>query len=72
MKKVTYPLELPKDLFERVQAEAVRRKKELSATFRDLIIDGIASQPASADIAQVVSDTWEKLGPAPDVLYDKL
>jgi hypothetical protein len=71
MKNVTYPLELPKDLFERVQAVAERSKKELSATFRDLIIDGIATQPASADIAQV-SDTWEKLGPAPDVLYDKL
>ncbi len=71
MTTVTYPLRLPKELYRRVQAEAERRKKKLSETFRDLIAYGFASLPPLPD-TEVVADTWEKLGPAPDIVYDKL
>jgi len=72
MKTVTYPLRLPRDLYKRVEAEAERRKKKLSETFRDLIAYGFEALPPLPDTSQVVADTWEKLGPAPDVIYDKL
>ena len=61
-----------KDLFERVEAEAGRRRKKLSETFRDLIAYGFEALPPLPDTSEVVSDTWEKLGPTPDILYDKL
>ena len=72
MKTVTYPLRLPKELYERVEIEAGRRKKKLSETFRDLISYGFEALPPLPDTSQVIAETWDKLGPAPDVLYDKL
>ena len=71
MKTVTYPLRLPNDLYKRVQAEARRRRKKVSEVFRDLIAYGFEALPPAPDTA-VIADTWEKIGPAPDVLYDKL
>lgn len=69
MKTVTYPIRLPKDLYQRVQAEAGRRKKKLSETFRDLIAYGFDALPPLPDTAEAAADTWEKLGPAPEVDY---
>jgi len=71
MKTVTYPLRLPDDLYKKVQGEARRRKKKLSELFRDLISYGFDALPPAPDM-EVIADTWEKLGPAPDILYDKL
>ena len=71
MKTVTYPLRLPDDLYKRVQTEARRRRKKISELFRDLIAYGFEALPPVPD-TEVIADTWEKLGPAPDVLYDKL
>ena len=71
MKTVTYPLRLSDELYKRVRLEARRRKKKISELFRDLITYGFESLPPVPD-TQVIVDTWEKLGPAPDVLYDKL
>ena len=72
MKTITYPLRLPKDLYDRVATEAERRKKKMSETFRDLIAYGFGALPPLPDTSEVVADTWEKLGPAPDIAYDKL
>jgi hypothetical protein len=72
MKSVTYPIRLPEDLYQRVQAEAERRKKKLSETFRDLIAYGFEALPPLPDTSEAVADTWEKLGPAPEIDYGKL
>ena len=72
MKSIVYPLRIRKDVFERVEAEAEKRKKKVSEVFRDLIIYGFKALPPVADTSGAVADTWEKLGPAPDVLYDRL
>ena len=71
MKTVTYPLRLPGELYKRVQTEARRRNKKVSEVFRDLIAYGFEALPPAPD-TEVIADTWEKLGRAPDILYDKL
>ena len=72
MKTTTYPLRLSQPLLERVRSEAQRRNKKLSELFRDLIGYGLESLPPVPDTTAAVADTWEKLGPAPEVDYDKL
>ena len=73
MKTITYPLRLPEDLYNRVQAEAAKRQKKLSEVFRDLIVYGFnALPPLPEESARMIADTWEKLGPAPEIDYDKL
>ena len=72
MKTVTYPLRLPKPLYKRVEAEAERRQKKLSEIFRDLLAYGFNSLPPLPDQTEATADTWEKLGPAPEIDYDRL
>jgi hypothetical protein len=72
MKTVTYALRLDQELYEKVGVEADKRKKKLSEMLRDLITYGFKALPPLPDTPEVVADTWEKLGPAPDVAYDKL
>ena len=55
-----------------VEHEAERRKKKLSETFRDLIAYGFEALPPLPDTSEAVADSWAKLGPAPDIAYDKL
>jgi hypothetical protein len=52
--------------------EADRRKKKLSDTLRDLIADGLEAFPLPPDTPEVIAETWEQLGPAPEVIYEKL
>ena len=72
MKTVTYPLRLTVDLYGRVQSEANRRGKKVSELFREIIGYGIEALPAVPDTSEAGADTWVKLGPAPEVDYDKL
>ena len=73
MKNITYPLRLPRALYRKVEAEARKRRKKLSEIFRDLIAYGFESlPPMPEDNTRVIADTWERLGPAPDIDYDKL
>ena len=73
MKNITYPLRLPADLYGRARAEAKRRRKKLSEIFRELIAYGFeALPPMPEDTTRIIADTWDKLGPAPDIDYDKL
>jgi hypothetical protein len=71
MKTVTYPLRLPKSLYRRAELEALKRHKKLSELFRDLISYGFKALPATPDTRAAVAETWEKLGPAPDIDYAK-
>jgi hypothetical protein len=59
-------------MFERVEDEARRRKKSLAGIFRDAIAYGLPALPPVPGLERVVADTWEKLGPAPEIDYDKL
>jgi hypothetical protein len=72
MKTISYTLRIEAGLFERVQSEARRRKKSLADILRDSITYGLPTLPPLPGMDPIISDTWEKLGPAPDVDYDKL
>ena len=72
MKTISYTLRLEADVFERVEKEARKRKKSLADIFRDSIAYGLPALPPIPDMHSVISDTWEKLGPAPEVDYDQL
>ena len=73
MKTVTYPVRMPKELYARVQAEAKKRQKKLSEILRDLITYGFEALPPWPDErTAVIAETWEKLGPPPEIDYDKL
>jgi hypothetical protein len=72
MKTVSYTLRLEKDIFDRVEKEARRRKKSLADIFRDTITFGLPALPPIPGMENVVADTWDKLGPAPEIDYDQL
>ena len=74
MKTVTYPLRLDKGTIQRVQLEAKRRRKSMADVFREAIGLGLPALPPIPDAGMdgLVADTWEKLGPAPEIDYDKL
>ena len=72
MKTVSYTLRLEADVFKRVEREAKKRKKSLADIFRDSISYGLPALPPAPDMNRIISDTWDKLGPAPEIDYDKL
>jgi hypothetical protein len=72
MKTVSYTIRLDQETFERVEKEARRRKKSLADIFRDTITYGLPALPPVPGMEGVIADTWEKLGPAPEIDYDKL
>jgi len=74
MKTVTYPLRLDKKTMHRVALEAKRRRKSMADVFREAIGIGLPAlpPPPEASLDGLVADTWEKLGPAPDIDYGKL
>ena len=74
MKTVTYPLRLDKRTMQRVQLEAKRRKKSMADVFREAIGLGLPALPPipEAGMDGLIAETWEKLGPAPEIDYGKL
>jgi hypothetical protein len=72
MKTVSYTLRVEAAIFKRVKQEARKRKKSLADIFRDSIAYGLTALPPVPDLNTVIADTWEKLGPAPEIDYDKL
>jgi hypothetical protein len=74
MKTVTYPLRLDKNTMARIELEAKRRKKSMADVFREVIGLGLPALPPipEASMDGIIADTWEKLGPAPEIDYDKL
>ncbi len=71
MKTVTYPVRLRQDVYDRLVKEARRRHKSLADLFRDLVTFGIPALPALPDY-EAAQEAWDSLGPAPEIVYDKL
>ena len=72
MKTVTYPLRFKQDEYDKLMAEAKRRRKSLADLLRDLVTYGFPALPPIPEDYEAVQSAWDSLGPAPDVLYDKL
>jgi hypothetical protein len=74
VKTVTYPIRFEQAEYEKLQAEAKRRRKSLADLFRDLVTYGLPALPPLPDPqdTSAVAELWESLGPAPEVDYDKL
>ena len=72
MKTISYTLRIDPKMFKRVETAAKRRKKSLAETFRESITYGLAALPTLPNMEEVIADTWDKLGPAPEIDYDKL
>jgi hypothetical protein len=72
MKTVTYPVRIAQADYDMLVKEANRRKKPLAALFRDLIIYGLPALPPLPETYEALQEVWDNLGPAPEVLYDKL
>jgi hypothetical protein len=72
MKTVTYPIRIDKREYEALVAEAKRRRKSLADLFRDLITYGLPALPPIPETCEILQEVWDNLGPAPEILYDKL
>lgn len=74
VKTLTYPLRLDKSTYQRVELEAKRRHKSMAAVFREVIGLGLPALPPvpEAGMDGLIAETWENLGPAPEIDYDKL
>ena len=69
---VTHTVRIDPALDKRLRAEAKRRHKHnLSDMLRDVIAIGLEALPP-IESESLIADTWEKLGPPPEIDYDKL
>jgi hypothetical protein len=76
MSQVTYPLGMPKDLLQEVKDAAKETGLSTADVMRQAIKFGVPkvrqAMSAEEDFCEAAADTWEKLGPAPTINYDKL
>jgi hypothetical protein len=74
VKTVTYPVRFERAEYEKLQAEAKRRRKTLAGLLRDLVAYGLPALPPlpESQDTSAVAELWESLGPSPEVDYDKL
>jgi hypothetical protein len=72
----TYPLGLPDELMEEVRRTAADTHLSMADAMRQAIKFGLPQVREGAhkdsDLAEAAAETWQKLGPAPTVLYDRL
>jgi hypothetical protein len=72
----TYPLALTDDLLEDVKRTAKETGLSQADAMRQALKFGLPQvrQRLSKedDLAEVIAESWEKLGPAPEILWDKL
>jgi hypothetical protein len=55
-----------------LKTEAQKRRKTLASLIRDLINYGLPALPPFPESYEALQEVWDNLGPAPEVLYDKL
>jgi hypothetical protein len=72
MKTMSVTVRMPSQLYRQVQIEAKRREKHVAELLREAVRYGLGALPALPETSAIVMDTWEKLGPAPEIDYDKL
>jgi hypothetical protein len=72
----TYSLGMPDELMEEVKRAAAETHLSTADAMLQAIKFGLPQVREGAaresDLAEAAADTWEKLGPAPTVLYDQL
>jgi len=76
MSMTTYPLGPPDELMEEVKRAAKDTHLSMGDAMRQAIKFGLPQVreglSKESDLAEAAADTWDKLGPAPTVLYDQL
>jgi hypothetical protein len=76
MSMTTYPLGLSEELMEEVKRTAADTHLSTADAMRQAIKFGLPrvreGAPKESDLAEAAAGTWDKLGPAPTVLYDQL
>jgi Ribbon-helix-helix protein, copG family len=76
MSQVTYPLGMPKELLKEVKDAAEETGLSVADVMRQAIKFGVPrvrrSLSREEDFAEAAADSWEQIGPAPTILYDKL
>jgi hypothetical protein len=76
MSMTTYPLGLSDELMEEVKRTAQHTHLSMADAMRQAIKLGLPQvregTPRESDLAEAAAETWDKLGPAPTVLYDQL
>jgi hypothetical protein len=76
MSMKTYPLSMPPDLLHEVKRTAKETGLSMADAMRQALKRGLPqvrmAMSREEDFSESIMDTWEKLGPAPTILYDKL
>jgi hypothetical protein len=76
MSMTTYSLEMPDKLMEEVKRTAADIHLSMADAMLQAIKIGLPqireAGARESDLAEAAAETWEKLGPAPTVLYDQL
>ena len=76
MSQVTYPLGLPKELLDQIKQTAKETGLSAADVMRQAIKLGVPkvrrALSVEEDFSEAAADTWEQLGPAPTINYDKL
>ncbi len=76
MSMTTYALGLPEELMEEVKRKAADTHLSTEEAMLQAIKFGLPHvrelAPGESDLSAAAAETWDKLGPAPTVLYDQL
>jgi hypothetical protein len=76
MSMTTYSLGLPEELMEEVKRTAADTHLSMADAMCQAIRLGLPQvregAPKETDLAEAAAETWDQLGPAPTVLYDRL
>lgn len=72
MKTVAYQIRIEQRDYQRLIAEAKRRRKSLADLFRDLIVYGLPALPPIPETDEALQEVWDNLGPRPAILHEKV
>ena len=72
MKTISYPVRFSEEEYEALKREAAKRRKTIAGLFRELIVHGMPALPPIPESYEATQEVWDSLGPAPEILYDKL